>query len=331
MVNDKNEDNPKVTVIMSVYNGEGHVSEAVDSIIGQTLSDWEFLIVDDASTDGTATILRDYAAGDSRIKILTNDRNAGLTKSLNIAIGKASAEFLARQDADDISAPSRLEQQLNYMEQHTEVAVVGCLGELYSANGIVRRSSDRKFSRAGIKRYLANNNIFIHGSVMMRKSCLAKAGFYREFFRYSQDYDLWLRLSEQFDLGILPEHLYRRSMTAAAVSASQHLTQKQYADIARKLHAERLSTGKDSYDTLIASCPDGLPILKDAIDGYDYHLGVAKQLIIANKLKQARKELWKAWESGCRKKELFWLLFKSFLGAWLLDLYRGIRDFKFKS
>jgi glycosyltransferase involved in cell wall biosynthesis len=331
MVNNKNEDSVKVTVIMSVYNGEGHVGEAVDSIIGQTFTGWEFLIVDDASTDGTAAILRDYASRDGRIKILTNAKNVGLTKSLNIAISNARAELLARQDADDISAPGRLEQQLNYMEQHTKVAVVGCLGELYSANGIVKRGSDRKFSRAGIKRYLANNNVFIHGSVMMRKSCLAKVGFYREFFRYSQDYDLWLRLSEHFDLAILPEHLYRRSMTAEAVSVSQRLTQKQYADIAKKLHVERLEKGKDSYETLILSHPDGLPIRKDTIDKYDYHLSLAKQLIIANKLKQARQELWKTWESGCRKKELFWLLFKSFLGAWLLDLYRGLRDFKFRS
>lgn len=331
MVNDKSEDGPKVTVVMSVYNGESHVSKAVESIIGQTLTDWEFLIVDDASTDRTATILRDYASNDNRIKILTNAGNAGLTKSLNIAIGQAGAEFLARQDADDVSAPSRLERQLNYMEQHPEVAVVGCLGEVFNEEGVICLSRDRGFSKTGLKRKLKKHNVLMHGSVMMRKSCLEKVGFYREFFRYSQDYDLWLRLSQHFDLAILPEYLYRYTMAAEAVSASARLTQKQYADIARKLHAERLATGTDSYDTLLLSYPDGLPIRKDAVGQHDYHLSVAKRLIIANKLKQARKELWKAWALECRKKELFWLLFKSFLGTWLLDLYRDLRDFKFRS
>jgi len=330
MANNVSKDRPRISVIMSVYNGQRHVSKAIDSIIAQTFSDWQFLIVDDASTDGTAVILKDYAAKDGRIKIITNPENLGLTKSLNIAIGRAEAEFLARQDADDISTPARLEKQLSYMEQHPEVAVVGCLGEIRNADGIVRKSKDRKFSGAGMKRYLAKHNVFIHGSVMMRKSCLAKVGFYREFFRYAQDYDLWLRLSEHFDLAILPEHLYWYSLGEEAISASQRLMQEQYADIARKLHAERLATGRDSYNALILSYPKGLPARKAEVDKHHYHLSVAKQLIIANELPQARGELYKAWLLGCRRIELFWLFFKSLLGTRLLDLYRNLRDLRFR-
>lgn len=321
-------DGPVISVVMSVCNGEKYLHESIDSVLNQTYTNFEFIIINDGSNDGSLDILLKYQKKDNRI-LLINQRNIGLTRSLNRGIKLAAGEYIARQDADDISAPSRLEKQLNYIKSHSEVAVVACLRDLFTADGTVRKTRDPKFSRAGIKRYLESNNLFMHGEVLMRKSCLEKVGFYREFFCHSQDYDLWLRLSQHFDLDIVPEHLYRYRITTDAISISLCRAQEQYAQIARELHAERLETGKDSYDTLISSYPNGLPV-QDAVDRCEYHFRVAEELINANRLNQARKELWKAWKLRCRRRRLFSLFLKTLLGAKLLDIYREFKNLKFR-
>jgi glycosyltransferase involved in cell wall biosynthesis len=311
---------------MSVYNGEKYLRESVDSILNQTYENFEFIIINDGSNDASLDILGGYQSRDNRL-LIVNQENIGLTSSLNRAIKLTVSQYIARHDADDICAASRLEKQLRYMENHPEVAVVGCLADVFDANEVVHKSTDPKFklSPSGIKRYLAKKNLFMHGSAMMRKSCLAKAGFYREFFRHSQDYDLWLRLSKHFDLAILPEHLYQYRVTAEAVSASRCQAQKQYAELARKLHAERLATGKDSYDKLVSFYPDGLPV-REVPNKYDYHIFLAGEFVSGNKLSQARKELRKAWKLGCRRPQIFYLFFKSLLGAGLLDMGRKVRS-----
>ena len=322
-------DTPLISVVMSVYNGQKYLRESIDSILNQTYKNFEFIIINDGSKDNTLDTLLEYQNNDNRI-LIVNQNNIGLTRSLNRGVKLAASEYIARQDADDISAPSRLEKQLNYIETHPEVAVIGCFGNVFNVNGMLRTGRDPKFSRDGIKRHLASKNLFMHGSAMMRKSCLAKVGFYREFFRHSQDYDLWLRLSQHFDIDILPEHLYHYRVTAEAVSVSQWLTQKQYADIARKLHAERLATGKDSYNMVVSSHPNGLPLCNDAANKHYYHIYIAKELLTANKLNQARSELGKAWKLGCRSGEIFYLFLKTLLGAGLLNTCRKIKNLKFK-
>jgi hypothetical protein len=170
----------------------------------------------------------------------------------------------------------------------------------------------------------------MHGSAMMRKSCLAKVGFYREFFRHSQDYDLWLRLSQYFDIDILPEHLYQYRVTPESISVSRWSVQKQYADIARKLHAEQLAAGKDSYDMFVRSHPDGLPVCEDKAGKYEYHLFLARELVCGNNLKDARRQLRTLWQLGCRRPEMLFLFLKSLLGATLLNLLRRVRSLIFE-
>ncbi len=323
-------DGPVISVVMSVCNGEKYLHESIDSVLNQTYTNFEFIIINDGSNDGSLDILLKYQKKDNRI-LIVNQKNIGLTRSLNRGIKLAVGEYIARQDADDISAPSRLEKQLNYIKTRPELAMVGCLSNTFTTNGIVRKSRELKFSSAGIKQYLASRNLLKHGAVMMRKSCLAKVGFYREFFYYSQDYDLWLRLSQYFDIGILPEHLYQYRVTPQAVSVSRWLTQKQYADIARKLHAERLATGQDSYNNFVSSYPNGLPLRNDTANNCYYHIYIAKEFIAANKLNQARSELWKAWKLGYRSGEIFYLFIKSLFGAGLLDICRKIKNLKFKT
>ena len=322
-------DAPVISVVMSVYNGQKYLRESIDSILEQTYKNFEFIIINDGSEDNSLDMLLEYQARDPRITIV-NQNNVGLTRSLNKGVKLAASEYIARQDADDISLPTRLEKQLNYMVNHPEVAVIGCLGDVFNINGVLRTSRDPRYSRKGIKRHLASKNLFMHGSAMMRKSCLAKVGFYREFFRHSQDYDLWLRLSQYFDIDILPEHLYQYRVTPEAISVSQWPIQKQYADIARKLHAERLATGRDSYDTFVRSYPDGLPVRDDKAGEYEYHLFLAREFVGGNKLKDARRELRKLWQLGCRRPEMFYLLLKSLLGARLLNICRQLRTLIFE-
>jgi glycosyltransferase involved in cell wall biosynthesis len=310
---------PQVSVVMSVYNGEKHLRESIDSILNQSHKDFEFIIINDGSSDGSLEILLEYQTNDPRITVINQD-NVGLTRSLNRAIELSKSEYIARQDADDISLPARLEKQFNYMENHPQVAVIGCLGDFFNADGVIRAIKVPRYSRNGIKRHLASKNLFMHGSAMMRKSHLAKVGFYREFFRHSQDYDLWLRLSQYFDIDILPEHLYQYRVTPESVSVSRWSIQKKYADIARKLHAERLAAGRDSYDILVQSYPDGLPVCDDTVCKYEYHLFLAREFVGGNKLKDARRELRTLWQLGCRRSEMLYLFLKSLLGAKLLNV-----------
>ena len=124
--------NPKVAVLMSVYNGEKYLREAINSILSQTFNDFEFLIINDGSTDGTADILKSYT--DSRIKIINNEKNIGLTKSLNKGLKIAKGEYIARQDADDISMPERLKEEVAFLEIHKDYAVVGTFVKILNEN-----------------------------------------------------------------------------------------------------------------------------------------------------------------------------------------------------
>jgi len=106
---------PKISVIMSVYNGEKYLGEAIDSVLGQTFTDFDFIIVNDGSTDGSPGIIQSYR--DERIRVINNEKNIGLTKSLNKAIKESGGEYIARQDADDISLPERFEEQVWFLEE----------------------------------------------------------------------------------------------------------------------------------------------------------------------------------------------------------------------
>jgi glycosyltransferase involved in cell wall biosynthesis len=319
---------PAISVVMSVYNGQKYLRESIESILEQTCRNFEFIIINDGSVDSSREIVLSY--DDRRIRLIDNEKNIGLTRSLNKAIGLSRCEYIARQDADDISLASRLEKQLTFMEDHPQVAVVGCFGRLFNADGIVGVAGNIKLSGERIKRCLMKKNLLMHGSVMMRKSLLATVGYYHEFFRYSQDYDLWLRLSEHFEFAILPEFLYQYRITADAISISRFMVQKEYADIARQLHTERLTEGTDSYDVFVHSYPEGLPVRNEVAGEYEYYLYLARVYVGNNKLKRARKELWQAWKLGCRRLDVFHLFLRTLPGFRLLSVLREIKNFGFR-
>ena len=210
---------PKVSVLMGVYNGSPYLREAIDSILGQTFEDFEFLIIDDGSTDDSVEIIRSYS--DPRIKLHLNDGNIGLTKSLNVGLSLARGELIARQDADDISLPNRFTKQVEFMDQHAEVSVLGAQVQLIdeTSRPINRPTWKKLSSPIGLKWQSMFDSPFIHSSVMMRHAVVwQKENGYDENFRTSQDFELWSRLSEKYLLQNLADTLLKFRQCENSVS-----------------------------------------------------------------------------------------------------------------
>lgn len=197
--------NLKVSVIMSVYNGEKYLKEAIDSILSQSFTNFEFIIVNDCSTDSSLDIIRSYS--DERIKIINNDVNIGLTKSLNKALSQAKGEYIARHDADDISLPNRFEEQVRYLNKYVDVAVLGTSICLIDETGKTVRKQ-LALIKPNTNDFFKGNQIS-HGSAMFRKAIMTKLDAYNELFKYGQDYELWLRVARDYKLRNLPEMLYQ--------------------------------------------------------------------------------------------------------------------------
>jgi len=237
-------DAPKITVLLSVYNSARYLAEAMESILKQTFSAFEFLIIDDASTDETSDIIRSFR--DPRIRVLRNKANLGLNRSLNIGLREAGGEYVARMDADDISGPQRLELQWNYVQAHPECALLGCQYHTIDEGGTILRAwafpTDHSDIVAGLKR----SNCFGHGSVLMHRARILSIGAYRNEIPYAQDYDLWIRTAENYQVANLPDYLYRLRMHEKAITSQKHYEQVVCVEFIQDLARERSSHGQDS-------------------------------------------------------------------------------------
>ncbi|MHA2284076.1 MAG: glycosyltransferase family 2 protein [Promethearchaeota archaeon] len=227
---------PKISVIMSVYNGENYLSEAVDSILNQTFKDFEFIIINDGSTDGTGAILESY--NDPRI-VLVNQEHIGLTKSLNKGIALAKGQYIARQDADDISLNKRLENQLEFLKKNKNVALLGTAAEIIDERGKYLQTIKFPCEHSSIQKEITNYNSFIHGSVVFKRQCFFELEGYREFFLTSQDYDLWLRFIEKFEVANLSNPLYKHRITLDSVTLKKTILQKKMGKFAKQLAKAR--------------------------------------------------------------------------------------------
>lgn len=192
---------------MSVYNGTIYLRESVESILNQTLKDFEFIIINDGSTDNTWEIISEYAKQDQRIKLFKNEQNIGLTKSLNKGLRLAQGEYIARQDADDVSLPNRFKLQTHFLDQHSEVGAVGSVAEIIDEHGLSLGKSNVPLEHESLQVCLLVNNCLYHSSMMLRQSLLQTLGGYKEELCYAQDYDLWWRISRLARLVNLPDQL----------------------------------------------------------------------------------------------------------------------------
>ena len=202
----------KVSVIMAAYNAEAFIEEAVASILEQSFTDFEFLIVDDASTDKTSSILNRIK--DPRVQILQNIENIGLTRSLNRCLAIAQGEYIARQDADDVSLVSRFDKQVAFLEQNPDYCVVGSAVQYIDAQSKLGAVSARPEGDAELKYFSLYFSPFTHSSVMVRKTAIdLVGGGYNEEYKVAQDFELWSRMRSAGKFHNLPEvlHLYRVS------------------------------------------------------------------------------------------------------------------------
>lgn len=209
---------PTVSVLMPVHNAERYLVEAVESILGQTFTDFEFLIIDDGSTDRSRAILEQYAARDGRIR-LTCRPNTGYTVALNQLLGLARGELVARMDADDVALPERVARQVEYLRTHPEVVCVGTAVRFIDAAGRFLREGHPGMDNEEIQqRALAGDCPLNHPSVMMRRAAVEAVGRYHPEFQPAEDLDLWLRLGEVGRLTSLPEPLIKYRQHAASFS-----------------------------------------------------------------------------------------------------------------
>jgi glycosyltransferase involved in cell wall biosynthesis len=197
---------PLVTVLMAVHNGMAYLPTAVESILRQTYDRFEFLVVDDASTDGTPAWLR--GLGDPRIRLVPLPRNVGQTAALNVGLRAATTPWIARMDADDFSAPTRLEEQLRALEADPAVRCLGTFAWVFREDPqVIERVVQKPLDDAGIRRELLIGTPIIHGSLIVHRETLLGAGGYDERYCYSADRELYHRLLPRCRAANLPRLL----------------------------------------------------------------------------------------------------------------------------
>lgn len=238
-----------ISVVMSAYNSEKFISDSISSILNQTYDHWELIIINDASLDNTLKIINQFSEKDPRIKVIDNEKNLGLTISLNIGINNSNGEFIARLDSDDLAESSRLEKELDHLHAYPEVGLVGSGAHLINSFGNRIGSMNVMSQPYFVNKFIISLNPFIHSSIMVRKEALDNVGSYREKFRYSQDYDLILRLSEKYRLSNISLPLIRWRVSDSSVTMQHHTLQRIYADIAREFAIERRNSGHDNYES----------------------------------------------------------------------------------
>jgi glycosyltransferase involved in cell wall biosynthesis len=217
-------DSPSVSVVMSVFNGQAFLTEAIESILGQTFRDFEFLVIDDGSTDKTAEILASYAARDDRLHVVRHE-NRGRTASLNTGIGLAKGKYIARMDADDVALPNRLEQQVAFMERHLRVGLLGGAYEKIDSEGVSLGNVCSPLEDSEIRSVMLHYNPMCHPAVIMRRQMVLDVGGYRRAFSESEDYDLWLRMAERCQLANLEQRILRYRIHPRQVSIANAIHQ----------------------------------------------------------------------------------------------------------
>lgn len=290
---------PTVSVVMGVYNAERTLSAAVESILSQSFTDFELIVVNDGSTDKTQEILADFARRDARVRVVTQT-NQGLTRSLILGCELATGRYIARQDADDVSMPDRFRQQVALLEEAPTAVLVTCWVEDVSPEGVScavhkeLRHSLRLSS--GVDHQLTG--IAAHGSVLMRRSSLMDAGGYRACFYYAQDSDLWLRLSHCGSFRIAPVVLYQRTIGIGSISFRFSSAQSRFCELAQECFRTTLDGGSERMlvseaEQLASECRQRRSEDAPPSEAATSLLLIASQLFSHNP-KVAREYLWKA-------------------------------------
>lgn len=232
---------PEISVIMSVYNADEFIDESIESILNQTFHNFEFIIVDDGSIDQSWSKINKYADRDSRIVLLKNQKNLGLPASLNICLSKAKGRFIARQDADDISLPNRLEIQSGYLKLNTDTTMVSSGIYYIDKHGIIKRRINLNCEDEILSWHLLfYNYIRGHSQVMYRRKAINDAGGYDESFRFTEDYELWTRLFSYGRIHVLKDALIKYRQHEDSITGNYSNKVIDYSLIISQRHIESL-------------------------------------------------------------------------------------------
>ncbi len=229
---------PPISVIMPVYNGEKYLKEAIESILNQTFRDFEFIIINDGSTDKTLEIIQSFA--DPRIRLI-NQENKGIICSLNKGIAESRGKYIARMDADDISLPERFEKQYKFLENNQEYGIIGATfliinegNQITGANAVLLKDED-------LKKEIIIETTFGHGTVMMKKSILNVIEYYNPKALHAEDFDLWTRFAEKSKMANLPEALYLWRDNPQGISRTKELIQSKSAQKIQKVQVYKFA------------------------------------------------------------------------------------------
>lgn len=197
------QNNILVSIIMSVYNDEKYLNEALDSIFAQTIQNFELIIIDDCSTDDTVKIIESYH--DKRIRLMVNDKNEGLTKNLNKALKYVRGKYIARMDGDDRSRPQRFEKQIAFLEENPDLMLISCRTHMFGEEDLI---SDIQGTPKQLQTMMLIRPVLAHPGFMMRRELIEVHGFqYDETYRSAQDYNFAVRVAREFSIGITKEIL----------------------------------------------------------------------------------------------------------------------------
>jgi glycosyltransferase involved in cell wall biosynthesis len=240
-----NGDCPRVSVITCAYNHAHHIRTAIDSILAQTYTDFELLVIDDGSTDKTPEVVRKAAAADRRIRVATQSHQ-GIPRTLNNALALTRGAYIALQDDDDTSFPERLEKQVAFLDTHPHAAAVACYAELIGFNIFAREKASWPLDPAELRNHiLEEGGWLIYQNALMRRSSIDFVGGYRVEFPICEDIDLFLRLMDHFQVETIPEVLYRYRRTQKSVTYGADTLIELYGSIARELARQRMRDGRD--------------------------------------------------------------------------------------
>ena len=245
---------PKVSVIMPAYNAEQFIVDAINSILNQTFRDFELIIIDDCSSDKTVQKIKSF--NDKRIRFFKNDSNQGVANTLNKGIEEAQGEYIARMDSDDISLPLRLEKQVQFLEMHLDIAIIGSDIEIFGYEHGFRHFSN---SPEQFKVDLIFNTCYAHPSVMMRRQVLMDNNFrYNPEYSKMEDYDLWVRLSQKYKLSSISEVLLKYRVHSGQVTQKKTVEgKKQDINIKQRIISKLGITVDNHSVSLFVDCCGG--------------------------------------------------------------------------
>jgi hypothetical protein len=247
---------PAISVAMSVYNGERFLAPAIESILAQTFTDFEFLILNDGSKDNSAAIIDGYAAKDARIRPIHRE-NKGLVASLNQLIDEAKAPLIARMDGDDIAKPERFQRQIDFLNANPDHGVVGSWTEDIDEDGqpYILTGKDHPTSYAELLESIEDRSPLCHPSVMMRRDVVRAVGGYHAAYLHCEDYDLWLRLANETKMCSIAERLMRYRHSPEQISTKYLVTQQVGVAISKMAYRARQAGLADPTEHL-STLPD---------------------------------------------------------------------------